>query len=56
VVRVSASERGRELLLSGRDRRVTTLATMIAPLTPKERRRLESAARIIETMLAGPRS
>jgi DNA-binding MarR family transcriptional regulator len=55
VVRVEASERGRSLLLAGRDRRVSTLAAMIAPLTPKERRRLEAAARIIEAMLAGPR-
>jgi hypothetical protein len=29
---------------------------MVAPLTPKERRRLEAAARIIEAMLAGPRT
>jgi DNA-binding MarR family transcriptional regulator len=54
VVRVMASERGRSLLLAGRDRRVSTLAAMIAPLTPKERRRLEAAARIIESMLAAP--
>ena len=52
VVRVAASDRGRAVLLAGRDRRVATLATMIAPLTPKERRRLEAAARIIEAMLA----
>lgn len=51
VVRVAASERGRSVLLAGRDRRVSTLAAMIAPLTPKERRRLEAAARIIEGML-----
>ena len=56
VVRVAASERGRSLLLAGRDRRVSTLAAMIASLTPKERRRLESAARIIEAMLAGTRA
>ena len=52
VVRVAASERGRSLLLAGRDRRVATLAAMIEPLTPKERRRLEAAAAIIERMLA----
>jgi DNA-binding MarR family transcriptional regulator len=52
IVRVAASDRGREVLLAGRERRVATLATMLAPLTPKERRRLEAAARIIETMLA----
>jgi DNA-binding MarR family transcriptional regulator len=52
VVRVAASDRGRSVLLAGRERRVATLATMIAPLTAKERRRLEAAARIIEAMLA----
>lgn len=52
VVRVQASETGRTLLLTGRDRRVSTLAAMIAPLTPKERRRLDSAAEIMERMLA----
>ena len=52
VVRVAASDRGRSVLLGGRERRVATLATMIAPLSPKERRRLEAAARIIEAMLA----
>lgn len=54
VVRVAASERGRSLLLAGRDRRVSTLAAMLAPLSPKERRRLTAAARIIEAMLAPP--
>ena len=52
IVRVAASDRGRALLLAGRDRRVVTLAAMIEPLTPKERRRLEAAAAIIERMLA----
>jgi hypothetical protein len=47
-----ATDRGRSVLLAGRDRRVSTLAAMIARLTPKERRRLDSAARIIEAMLA----
>ena len=55
VVRVQASATGRSLLLTGRDRRVATLAAMIAPLTPKERRRLGAAAEIMEAMLA-PRS
>ena len=55
VVRVQVSEAGRAILLEGRDRRVTTLASMLAPLTPKERRRLGSAAAIMEAMLApGP--
>lgn len=56
VVRVSATEQGRALLLSGRDRRVGALARMLEPLTPKERRRLETAAAIIERVLVpGPR-
>ena len=52
VVRVQASATGRSLLLAGRDRRVATLATMLKPLTPKERRRLDAAAATIERMLA----
>jgi DNA-binding MarR family transcriptional regulator len=52
VVMVQASPTGRDLLLSGRDRRVATLATMIKPLGPKERRRLDAAATIIESMLS----
>jgi DNA-binding MarR family transcriptional regulator len=51
IVRVAASDRGRSLLLAGRDRRVATLSDMVAPLTPKERRRLETAATIIDGML-----
>jgi DNA-binding MarR family transcriptional regulator len=51
IVRVAATDRGRTLLLAGRDRRVATLAGMLDPLTPKERRRLASAAEIIEHML-----
>jgi DNA-binding MarR family transcriptional regulator len=52
IVRVAASDRGRALLLAGRDRRVGTLAAMVEPLTPKERRRLETASEIIERMLS----
>lgn len=52
VVQVAATASGRSLLLAGRDRRVATLAALIAPLTPKERRRLGSAAFIMEAMLA----
>jgi DNA-binding MarR family transcriptional regulator len=51
IVRVSASDRGRAVLLDGRDRRVSALAAMLAPLTPKERRRLANAAGIIERVL-----
>jgi DNA-binding MarR family transcriptional regulator len=52
VVRIQASATGRALLLSGRDRRVATLAAMVAPLSPTERRRLDAAAEIIERILA----
>jgi DNA-binding MarR family transcriptional regulator len=52
VIRVQASRTGRVLLLAGRDRRVSTLAAMVDPLSPKERRRLYAAAEIIERMLA----
>jgi DNA-binding MarR family transcriptional regulator len=52
AVQVAASVAGRRLLLAGRDRRVATLAALVAPLTAKERRRLGSAAFIMEAMLA----
>ena len=52
VVRVQASAAGRAVLLGGRDRRIATLAAMVKPLTPKERRRLDAAAATIERMLA----
>ncbi len=55
VVRLQASPTGRATLLAGRDRRVATLGAMLGPLTPKERRRLDQAAAIIEGML-GSRS
>lgn len=55
VVRVMASTDGRSLLLAGRDRHVATLAAMIDPLTPKERRRMAATADIVERMLAGSR-
>jgi DNA-binding MarR family transcriptional regulator len=53
VVRVQATSAGRSLLLAGRDRRVATLAAMLRPLSPKERRRLDAAATIVESMLSG---
>jgi DNA-binding MarR family transcriptional regulator len=55
VVRLQASPTGRATLLAGRDRRVATLGAMLGPLTPKERRRLDQAAAIVEGML-GSRS
>ena len=53
AVLVRASPAGRALLLTGRDRRVAALTAMLDPLTPKERRRLDQAAAIVERMLAG---
>ena len=54
VVRVAASERGRSLLLEGRERRVARLTEMIAPLTAKERRRLQATAALVERMVRRP--
>jgi DNA-binding MarR family transcriptional regulator len=51
VVGVQASERGRAVLLAGLDRRTAILGSMIAPLSPKERRRLRTAAAIVERMV-----
>ena len=55
VVRVAATETGRSLLLTGRDRRVASLAVMLEPLTAKERRRVTAVAGIVERMLATSR-
>jgi DNA-binding MarR family transcriptional regulator len=54
IVRVAATDQGRALLLAGRDRRVATLTAMLLPLTGKERRRLRSAARLMERMIRPP--
>jgi DNA-binding MarR family transcriptional regulator len=51
IVRVEATGAGRALLLAGRDRRIATLTAMVKPLSPKERRRLDAAATIMESML-----
>ena len=55
VVRIAATETGRSLLLTGRDRRVASLAVMLEPLTAKERRRVTAVAGIVERMLATSR-
>jgi len=52
AVHVRATEAGRTLLLAGRDRRVSALTTLLGTLSPKERRRLDQAAAIIEAMLS----
>ena len=54
IVRVAASDHGRALLLAGRDRRVATLTAMLEPLTAKERRRLRTAAGLMERMIRPP--
>jgi DNA-binding MarR family transcriptional regulator len=55
AVRVLATPAGRARLLAGRDRRVTVLRDLIAPLTAKERRRLDQSAAIVERMLTDER-
>lgn len=55
AVRVRATPAGRARLLAGRDRRVTALRDLIAPLTAKERRRLDQTATIVERMLTAER-
>ena len=52
LVRVAATETGRALLLAGRDRRVAVVAGLLEPLTPKQRRRIDQATAIIESMLS----
>src|SRR5436190_22891048 len=52
AVRVRATELGRARLLAGRDRRVRALRDLLEPLNPKERRRLDQAATIVERVLA----
>jgi len=55
AVRLRATEAGRARLVAGRDRRVAALRELIGPLSPKERRRLDQAAAIVEEMLANGR-
>jgi len=52
AVHVRATEAGRARLLAGRDRRVAALRDLIEPLSPKERRRLDQAAAVVEQILA----
>ena len=51
VARIRATERGREVLLEGRRRRVASLAARVGALTEEEMETLESAAALIERML-----
>jgi DNA-binding MarR family transcriptional regulator len=51
VARVRATERGREILLAGRRRRVASLAERVEGLDDREMETLEAAAALIERML-----
>jgi DNA-binding MarR family transcriptional regulator len=51
VVRVTASDEGRRLLLAGRDRRVAAMQALLEPLGPPDRERLADATRLIERMI-----
>ncbi len=53
VVRVRATEKGRRLLLEGRDRRVRSLAARLVGLSSGELETLSRAARIIERVIGG---
>lgn len=50
---VAATERGREILVAGRARRVATLETLLADVRPRDRATLEAAVRVIEERLLG---
>ena len=47
AVRITATEKGKNLLLTGRDRRVRVLAAKMAPLTREEKETLRKAAELI---------
>jgi DNA-binding MarR family transcriptional regulator len=51
--RIAATDRGREILVAGRARRVEALETLLAGVRPRERATLETAVRIIEERLLG---
>ncbi len=53
--RIAATERGREILVAGRARRVQALETLLDGVRPIERATLEAAVRIIEDRLLGER-
>jgi DNA-binding MarR family transcriptional regulator len=54
-IRLEATGKGRRILLEGRERRISALTTLLDPATPKERRALDKAARIIEGRLLADR-
>ena len=51
AVRVQATEAGRQVLLAGRERRVTVLAARLAALEPRELDHLAAAAELLERLL-----
>src|SRR5512141_2663411 len=51
--RVAATERGREILVAGRARRVAALETLLAGVRTRDRQALEAAVRVIEERLLG---
>jgi DNA-binding MarR family transcriptional regulator len=53
VVRVRATERGREVMREGRRRRVEALSARVRRLQPEEVETLEAAVEVIERMLRG---
>jgi DNA-binding MarR family transcriptional regulator len=54
-IRLEATGKGRRILLEGRERRISALTALLDPATPKERRALDKAARIIEGRLLADR-
>jgi DNA-binding MarR family transcriptional regulator len=52
VVRLSATAKGRRVMQSGRERRVTNLAELLGRLDPDEIDRIHEAAELVEKALA----
>jgi DNA-binding MarR family transcriptional regulator len=50
---VAATERGREILVAGRARRVAALERLLERVPPRDRRSLEAAVEVIEKRLIG---
>jgi DNA-binding MarR family transcriptional regulator len=48
---VAATERGRDILVAGRARRVAALETLLERVPDRDRRALEAAVRVIEDRL-----
>ena len=47
ITRIYATKKGKKVMLEGRDRRVSDLASRLDKLSPAERRELEHAAKVI---------